>query len=324
MSTAYIYSSSRVKALEKSLLNESDIERLLTVANTTEVLKVLKDTYLGDSISNEGGGDIFEILEKGKFETKTLLEKIAPEPTLLDYFWLRFDMHNLKVAIRAKKAGKSTEEVLPFLSKLGKYDAVNLLECIMTNNLDRIAGDLKNIYDRATKALGEHGLAEADFEIDKGYFVLLKNLVESSENKILSEILRLQIDLHNLKTSLRIQTLKITNEEIWFVKGGSFSFEVIDTKEKTLVKLSSFGGEKFWKEAVTEYVETGHFTLLNVKADDYFLATIKSMDSDAFSIVTLLSYFLKQQSMSLNIQAIVAGKENGQSENIIRKQLRTI
>ncbi len=323
MSTAYIYSSSRVKALEKDLLNESDIERLLTVANATELLKVLKDTYLGNFISNEGSEDIFEILEKGKFETKTLLEKIAPEPTLLDYFWLRFDVHNLKVAIRAKKAGMSLEEVLSFVSKLGKYEAVNLLECIMSNNLDRIASDLKNIYDRATKVLGEYGLAEADFEIDKGYFTLLKNLVESGENKILSEILRLQIDLYNLKTSLRVQTLKITNEEIWFVKGGSFSFEVIDTKEKTLAKFSSFGGGKFWKEAITEYVETGHFTLLNVKIDDYFLATIKSMGSDVFSVVTLLSYFLKQQSMSLNIQAILVGKENGQSENIIRKQLRT-
>ncbi len=324
MSTSYIYSSSRVKALDKSLLSESDVERLLSAKNTLELLKILKDTYLANFIAGEEVDDIFKALEEGKFEAKTLLEKIAPEPDLLDYFWLRFDMHNLKVAIRAKKVEKNLEEVLPALSKLSKYDAVNLFECIINNNLDRVAGDLKNIYDRASKMFDEQDVVMADLEIDKGYFSLVKSLAERNNHKVLEDVIRLQIDLYNLKTSLRVSSLKIVNEEICFVKGGSFSYDVIDTKEKTLAKLFSFGGDKFWKEAVTEYVETGHFTLFNVKSDDYFLTAIKGMDSDVFSIITLLSYFLKQQSMSLNIQAIVAGKESGQSEEVIRKQLRTL
>lgn len=324
MSTSYIYSSSRVKALEKSLLSESDVERLLSSKNTAELFKILKDTYLANFIVGEEVEDIFKALEEGKLEAKTLLEKIAPEPDLLDYFWLRYDMHNLKVAIRAKKSGKNLEEILPSLSKLGKYDAVNLFECIISNNLDRIASDLKNIYDRASKIFDEQGVVAADLEIDKGYFSLVKSLAERNNHKVLEDIIRLQIDLYNLKTSLRVLALKITNEETWFVKGGSFSYDVIDTKEKTLAKLSSFGGDKFWKEAISEYVETGHFTLINVKVDDYFLLAIKDMDSNVFSMVTLVSYFLKQQNMSLNIQAIVAGKESGQSEEVIRKQLRSI
>lgn len=324
MSTTYIYSSSRVKALEKSLLNESDVERLLSAASVTELLKVLKGSYLANFIKGDKVDDVLKALEEGKFEVKTLLDRIAPEPALIDYFWFRFDMHNLRIAMRAKKTGSNLEEVLPFLSKLGKYNAVSLFESAITGGLDRFDHDLKTIFDLAIKTFDEKGVVEADIEIDKGYFTLTKNLVERYEHKVLAEILRLQIDLYNLKTSLRTQTLKITNEEIWFVKGGSFSFEEIDTKEKSLTKLSDFGGEKLWKDAISEYVETGHFTLINVKVDDYFLSAVKNMDSDVFSVVTLISYLLKQQNMSLNIQTIMAGKESGQSEEVIRKQLRNI
>ena len=211
------------------------------------------------------------------------------------------------------------------MSKLGKYDAVNLFENITSNNLDRIDNGLRTAYERALKIFDEKGLVESDLSLDKSYFLLAQNLVEDTNNNALAEIIKLQIDLYNLKTGLRVQTLKSNHDDIsWFVKGGSFPIEAIDTKEKTLAKFNAFGGEKFWKEAIDEYSQTGHFTSINIKADDYLLSTIKGMDSDVFSIVTLVAYFLKKQNLALNIQAIVTGKENGQSEEVIRKQLRAI
>ena len=323
MSTNYIYSSSRVKALEKGLLSEADVERLLSIENVSELLKTLKDTYLNTLTGEESVENLSAVLEKTNLETKALLEKISPEPDLLVYFWFRFDVHNLRVVLRALKTGKGLDEVLPFMSKLGKYDPVVLFERAKAGTLEQINSGLKNIYDRAVKA-SEQGLAKADQEFDKGYFLLTEDLVKKSDNKVLADIQKLQIDLYNLKTGLRRLALGEVNDFSWFISGGSFVATTIDTQEKLLAKLNTFGGERFWKEAIAEYLENGHFTTINVKMDEYLLTAIKGMDNDVFSIATLISYLLKQQNVSLNIQAIVVGKENKQSGEIIRKQLRAI
>lgn len=322
MSTSYIYSSSRVKTLEKSLLSEADIERLLSVTDTDELLKTLKDTHLNSLTGEDKIDNIFSVLEKTNLETKNLLEKISPEPELFSYFWFRFDIHNLRVILRALKVGKGLDEVLPYMSKLGKYDPVVLFERAKTGTLEQINSDLKNIYDRAIKVMGS-GLTKADQEFDKGYFLLAESLVNKTDNRVLAELLKLQIDLYNLKTGLRSFALGDIDSS-WFVNGGSFAFTSIDTQEKLLARLNTFGGERFWKKAVSEYLENGHFTTFNVKLDEYLLVAIKGMDNDVFSVATLVSYLLKQQNVSLNIQAIVIGKENKQSGEVIRKQLRAI
>ena len=61
-----------------------------------------------------------------------------------------------------------------------------------------------------------------------------------------------------------------------------------------------------------------------MRADDYVLKIVKEIDTDVFSLATLLTYFIKSQNMALVIQTIITGKESGQSEAIIRKRLRNI
>ena len=55
-----------------------------------------------------------------------------------------------------------------------------------------------------------------------------------------------------------------------------------------------------------------------------FFVWLKSLNQDVFSAATLLTYWLKSQNLNHSIQAILVGKEGGQSDLVIRKQLRNI
>lgn len=324
METSYIYSSSRIKVVEQELLNEADIEHLLTSSRGADLMRVLRETYLAPYITNDESGNVFNALEQSIFETKKLLAEIAPEPTLLEFLWVRYDFQNLRVFLRMKKASLTMEEVSPFLSRMGKYTPESLFEYIQSNTLDRLEPEFKKTFEQAIKAMEEKGLATADQIIDAGYFALAKRLAEETKNQTIEKVITLQIDLHNLKTRLRTLQVERVNDNSWFIVGGSFGLSEIENKEQALAKLKTFGGEIFWKEAIDEYLSDRHSTLLDVRADDYVLKIVKEMDTDVFSLATLLAYFIKSQNMALVIQTIITGKESGQSEAIIRKRLRNI
>ncbi len=324
MSASYIYSASRVRALEKEFITEADIDRLLTTNNENEVIKVLRDTYLANFITGTTTTEIFKAIEKSKLEAKNVLEKISPELNSLDFLWLRFDLHNLRLILRAKKADLNLEEIKPYLSYLGKYDPEILIQHINAGTLERLDLDFKIAYEKALRLINEQGISEADVEIDKSYFSIALKLAEKTNDPVIMAVVKLQIDLFNLKTRLRTLSLDRVADEVWFVKGGSFDFSAIDSKEKTLAKLITFGGEKFWREAIESYEKKGHSTLIDVNLDDYLLLAVKKMDEDVFSIATLILYFLKYQNMSAVVQAILVGKESGQADTAIRTQLRNI
>ena len=324
MKTSYIYSSSRVKALEKELLSETDVNNLLEASRGEAFLKALKETYLSTYLKSDDVNGIFSALEKSLEEAKNLIERVAPEKRLFDFLWVRYDLHNLRVILKAKKAGLSEEKTLSYLSRLGKYAPETLIEHASAGTLNRLESEFKNIYEQAEKAMTEQGVAEADLIIDTNYFELAKRLVHDSHDLSLNKILRLQIDIYNLKTKLRTLLVDRGNSSAWFITGGNLRLEDIDSKEQALSALLNYGGEKHWREAIDVYNTEGHLTLIEARADDFILETLRDMSHDIFSPASLIAYFLQTQNSAKIIQTITVGKESGQNEAQIRKQLRTI
>ncbi len=330
MGTSYTYSASRVKTIERLFLTAADIERLLSAAPGAELVQELKDTYLSEYIAGNDIESVFKALEQSKIETKILLEKISPKPTLFDFVWVRYDFHNLRLFLRAKAAGLSLDEVRVYMSTLGTHNPDRLHELVESgSNIDdspeKLDADLKAAYKNALKVMNEKEIAFADIEMDKSYFAIIKKLADKSKNSVIKEIVKLQIDLFNLKTKLRILLVpRVEDDRLWFVEGGSFSLVEIETKEKTVKKLKTFGDEKYWREALLSYEKEGNLTSLDAKIDDYLLSRIIKSNQEVFSFSTLLAHVVKVQNMALIIQAIVAGKDSGQNELAIREQLRTI
>jgi len=324
MKTSYIYSSSRVKALEKELLSESDIERLMEVDRGEKFIQALKETYLATYLVGEETNDVFEALEKSIVESKQLICRIAPEVKLFDFLWVRYDIHNLRVILKAKKADLLQDEIMPFLSKSGKYAPETILEHVNAGTLNRLESEFQTIYEQAGKVIVEQGIVEADLLFDAGYFELVKRLVSDTRDLSLATIMRLQIDLYNIKTRLRTLVVERTKDNSWFVSGGNLRLQDIELKEQALASLINYGGEQHWREAIELYSNEGHSTLIDVRSDDHLLATVRNISNDIFSPASLVAYFLNTQNSAKIIQTIIVGKESGQSEALIRTQLRTL
>lgn len=322
--SSYIYSSSRIKAVENELVSSVDFERLLSLSKGSDLIKAIKDTYLGKFLVDDTVEGVFQALELSLQSNKKLLIEIAPDQELLDLFWIRYDVHNLKVVLRAVKSGLTFREIENILSRLGRISPERIFNSVSTGKLEVLEPELVTSYEKALKEVNDHNIAGADREIDFGYFNLLKRLAEESKNQLITDFVRLQIDLYNLKTRLRLMHTPRLDGEKYFIDKGSFTFAEIETREQVIEKLSKMGNESFWKEAIDIYINEGHSTLLDTKFDDYLFVWLKSLNQDVFSAATLLTYWLKSQNLNHSIQAILVGKEGGQSDLVIRKQLRNI
>ncbi|MEZ4104192.1 MAG: V-type ATPase subunit [Candidatus Paceibacterota bacterium] len=320
METSYIYSVSRVKALAKELLSDSDVDRLLTTSRGEEFVKAVKETYLVKFLEGEKNEDIFKALDKSLFESKYLISSIAPQTSKFDWLWIRYDLHNLRIFVKAKKVGLSEETFKNSWSRLSKYEPETLLEHVNNNTLNRLEPELVDIYEEAIKTAEEKGLAEADFVIDRNYFRLAKRMITATKDLTLDKILRLQIDVYNLKTRLRTLQINQSSDD-WFVEGGNIGLAQIETKDQVVSMIGQFGNETKYREAFDVYNQVGHLTLIELALDEYFTDAVADLSHDIFSPASLVFYFWQCQNSAKRLQTILVGKENGQDNEFILKHL---
>ncbi len=320
MQTDYIYSANRAKTLLNELLKPEQVEKLCSAGNESELEKLLKDTYLAEYISTENTDAITTALQNSVLSAKEMVMNIAPDPRLLEIFWLRYDFFNLRVIVKAERLNLNTNETLEYCSKLGKHDPKTVIEYAKEDKLNRLEASFPETYLNAKREIDEGRVSMADIVIDKAYFKEIHNVSWQVKDDFTFKAVRMQIDLYNLKNRLRSFPL----EKTVHIEGGSYSPDELDIKEQVIDKLMSLGGEKFWQEAVDDYLENGHTTLLDKKMDDHLLSWVRSQSINVFSVAPLVQYFLQTLHTAKLINTLLVGKKNGWPVGRIRANLRQI
>lgn len=320
MQTDYIYSANRAKTLLNELLKPEQVEKLCSAGNESELEKLLKDTYLAEYISTENTDAITTALQNSVLSAKEMVMNIAPDPRLLEIFWLRYDFFNLRVIVKAERLNLNTNETLEYCSKLGKHDPKTVIEYAKEDKLNRLEASFPETYLNAKREIDEGRVSMADIVIDKAYFKEIHNVSWQVKDDFTFKAVRMQIDLYNLKNRLRSFPL----EKTVHIEGGSYSPDELDIKEQVIDKLMSLGGEKFWQEAVDDYLENGHTTLLDKKMDDHLLNWVRSQSINVFSVAPLVQYFLQTLHTAKLINTLLVGKKNGWPVGRIRANLRQI
>ena len=122
---SHIYGGARIHALELKLLDNAKIERMVDAATPEEVLKVLAESGdYGASMGDiQGPWEYERLLADEKKRLVDLMEQLSPDPDLTDLFFIRNDIHNLKVLLKAHYLGRNYDE---FLSGAGRIETDRL------------------------------------------------------------------------------------------------------------------------------------------------------------------------------------------------------
>jgi len=322
MDTRYYYSASRIKSLETSLLSEVQLERLLGSKDEEEAFKVMHDTFLASYITDPQKTNLPRVFRKCITNTKKLLESIAPEPELTDFLWIRYDYYNLKTITKGKKVGLSDEEIIEKCYFAGKYNPEKLLQAVNAGELQRIFLDFQKAYDQAVNVKEVY---EIDIIMNLAYFRTISRWAQEIKNDFVKEYVQLVIDLYNSKTQLRIQSLKesMIFPDV-FAPGGTIPLSDLKTKDQIFEKFTKFGGKNHWKEALREYKEHNHYSMIEKAADDYIVTFLKEKSIDIFSPATLFAFFRARKNNIDVIKTIMVAKDSGVGEAELRFMLRRL
>jgi V/A-type H+-transporting ATPase subunit C len=322
MQTSYIYSASRLNTLATFLLSKTDIERLMVAAPGMELQSALKETYLAPYILKATEDTIPSAIEQTLIEAKQLIHRIAPTGNMFRVLWVQYDIHNLRVFIKAQAKGLSFEECSAFTSARGTYDPAILFEYAQKGELNRLRAEWQEAFDAAVRLVTAGELDKVDGVLDQAFFLAVKSIADGESDLFLKKYVRGLIDIYNLKSRLRAVTYPQVNFTPVFITGGTFAQSEIDSKEQVFVSLEKLGAPGFWRTAVEYYQETANTTRIDARADEYILTLAKESSFDMFSSASLMLYYLQCRQSAANVRTIVVGKNSGSKEEDIRANLR--
>ena len=317
MNTEYIYAGTRAKAMEQNLLTENQLERLLTAKSVKETFAVLQDTFLAPYLSKHENTNITDALDKSIIDAKNILTSIAPNPTLLEILWIKYDFHNLKTIVKGKKAKLSNDEILSKCFEVSLIAPSHLLKTYDDNKLSLFKYNFKKATEQAESA---DKVFEIDATMNEYYFKAIEDIAKNTKEPFIKDFVALLIDLFNTKAALRAQSIDEVDPKRLYATGGTIPQTNLETAQKILESVQCIGGKKRWVRAIEEFENTGNYNILEKTADDYTVEFLRERSMNTCSLAPLFGYFQAKKNNAQIIGAILVAKRSGMNE----KELRTI
>lgn len=328
MDTRYAYAVGRIRALETRLLPMPKLLGILVAADAPGALRMLSDTVYAQSLAEVKDESEFENSMAGELgRAYDLFRDLSLDPELTDLFRLRNDVHNLKVLLKAKYAKAQAD---PYLIDMGLFELGEIKEMVEKANFRALPQILQEAVREAMAQFNQSRNPQMiDFALDEAMYRLFLETACACGEPFLEELFRIEIDLINIKTHVRLKirgSLREKLQEAMLPGGGLPKERFLKLFDGSLEQFAQglmytrYGrvisdGIDHWKEHVD-------LTCLEKMLDDYLLDYLKLAKYITFGLEPLIGYLLAKETEIKNIRTILVGKFNNLSKETIKERLR--
>jgi V/A-type H+-transporting ATPase subunit C len=215
------YINARVRAMRSRLLSPGRLEELLGTPTFDAFLQALAATPYGDDLQEalvrtQGVRAVDEALARNLQRTTRAILSFADggARVLLETLLLRWDLHNLRVIVRGKHAGRPADEIVAALMPAGNLSETLLKELAGHPDMAALAGTLEAVNHPLAGPLAAGVAAYAQTQdllalelgLERAYAVwgLARASGRGHDAEVLREVFRTEIDAANVKTALKL------------------------------------------------------------------------------------------------------------------------
>lgn len=319
--TDYVYAVSRIRAVERSLL---DINKLLQIADAKSADEAFRMVLDAGYPAAETYEQSFALALD---EVYALLRKISPRSDFLDVFLIENDYYNLKVLLRAEFLGKNLDHLL-------NPRCLSGLDAIKAAVIERRGADISLEFDMAMREAIDcfsqsKNVQLADIAIDRWAFLSMKNRALQFENKFLTGLIELKVDLINIKTMFRLRKM---GKDVSFAKkamlpGGSLDIEMLascveDTREGVAARFSP----SRYASLIEEHIDgldgdTAAIIRLEIRCAEMLSRYIRTAKYVHFGPEPLVAYIFAKENEVKQLRIIMVGKTNRLDSEAIKERL---
>jgi len=308
----YVYAGTSAYAMTGKLLSEVERERIIGAPDSLALTEVLRETFFGTYLA--GGNDIDEALGKAMQDAKHMLDRLAPNPHLLNVLWLRYDFYNLKMLMKHAESESSIDAEKRFIP-LGIHSFAVMERAVKSGNAATLHNALAAVVSSAPK--DAHAL---DTYMEIRYLEAALHEAEESEKPFTIRYTRLLINLFAILSGLRAHA---RGEQPIHVPISDFSPKDIASAENLLTRLSHIGFSRHWLNAIDGYRKTNNFSELDRAADDYLMKWLKRQSIMLDSPAPLFAYWHVLRENVQLVRAAATARKVGMSEVALREIIRT-
>lgn len=328
--TVYAYAVGRIRVLETRLLDKSKLERMVEAPTVDEALKVLAETDYANMVAELDSVYEFEkILQEEIRRTYQLVQKINPEAHLTDLISLKYDLHNLKVLLKAKYLNEDGDTLL---FPVGTIPLDKLRAIVVEENFQELPAVLRAAVEQIMEEFVVSGDPQIiDLSLDRTLYAMLISAARELRSTVLEGLFVREADLTNIKTFLRVKRMGRDKE---FLKKAFLPYgrlpadlfiNLLDEPLEFLAdRLAMSDYAAVVSEGVREWQEKGNITNFEKLADDLLTAYLQQGKRKPFSLDPLVGYLHAKEIEIKNIRAILVGKINGLPIEAIRERLRNV
>ncbi len=309
MGSEYAYAFGRVKALEVSLINSSQVKRMIDARTAQDVFKIIAETPYGVLLpENPRIPDVERAILAELKRTYEIIRKISPKREITDLFEVKYDIHNMKIFLKEKITGKSLSHLLIPLGREGPES----LKAAFQGNLKAVSSQMAAILVKAETLSDAKDFQKVEFFLDREHAHLFGE--KFRDYPFLKKFFALKIDLENIRNFLRAQRAGLDFEEI-FLPCGNFDLKFFtDAKDQPVTYLAEKTENTavaFIVEGIQHYEETGSLAFYEKRAQDFLMECMRKARFYPLSVEPLVCYLYAKEREAAVVRQIIISKLKG-------------
>ncbi|AJZ75939.1 V0D/AC39 family V-type ATPase subunit [Candidatus Nitrosotenuis cloacae] len=211
-----VFASVKSYSQRGKLLTKTELQTLAESRDLDELITRIKNTKYADAVSKVNkpftAGKIESALRSELAEIHYSISKTAGKSDILDAYYLKFLISNLKVILKGKALGKSQEEIEPHLN-LHAEELINqrdvIIKALTAKDLEEAIASLSSIEfgEEMAKAVtlynDKKNVQVFDVLLDKILYQQLGRAMRNSRDREIMRLVGMDIDFYNILSILR-------------------------------------------------------------------------------------------------------------------------
>lgn len=324
----YLYSIGRVKELEKGLLVQTHLARILEAEDPLAVLRSLGFFRTSDDHERQESIDV--IFERERKHNRMLLHELIADSPVEDVFLLPFDFEIIKLGVKAKLTGNAALKDLAL--EEGKFRKQHLFQAIFEN----ASTDIPPVIMDDIKAITE------EFQTNRRFLLidarlhwrlrtLQLDLARRAKSAFLVEYLQRLSDSENISTTLRHKFHQSGRETLSakLLNTGTldigFFERIYDGGWESLAtafKPTPYGD--LAAKAISDLHPEIFFPTIDVVCANFMIDFLRKAKHKSSGVEPILAFYLAREQELRMVQTILAGKHFGYAQNNIQQRMREL
>lgn len=324
----YGYACARIRELEKYLLNNEVISKMIESFDLEGSIKVLVENDFSDySLESYNNYSLDQILNEVSKKTINIISEISPYTYLPQLFRWKYDFANIKVLLKVSALG--SKDPYP-LYDFGNIGINNLKSAVFEEKYQLVPVKIERIIK---SAVNEY-MKSSDFQLmeiilDRGYYEIVFDILKEINHPFLFYFYKSKIDLLNFNILCRckIRSIKKSKLSDFLIDPGHFSIhKFINIYSNSIHSWpNNFQKTEYsqiFEEGIKHWLEDNSLLKLEQLSDNYLLSLLNIGKYTTFGLESIIGYYYAKENDIKNIRIILNSKRHNFPNEIIKKNVR--